>query len=701
MGPPGGCPDPLTLSIGLTNTGYTNLGDSCSDILTITSATFLNCDLDIGTGATTEFFVESDDGSLNIGPGNFTVDGANGNTAMQGTLGVAGDTTLAADLAVNGCDITSTCATFNLLNAAPVTQVNFAGNATTVNIGADTGTTWVDNNLDVEDNLTVDGNTQLGNLCTDTLDICSTTDFKCDVEFYVDCSETTLMASVTAASGDIWTLGDLAVDGCDMTTACTTFRLLDVTPTTVEFAGNATLVDIGAGSGTTSINNDLDVDLDVNIDGCNLTSGCGTFYLLDATPTNVQFAGNATTVEIGDTSGTTTVHNDLDVDLDVNIDGCNLTSNCATFYLLDAGPTTVEFGGAATAVDIGAGSGTTSINNDLDVDLDVNVDGGDLTTNGATFNLIDTNASTVNFAGAATTVNIGADTGTTWVDNNLDVEDNLTVDGDTTLGDNCADTLSVCSLARFGCDIAVYDGCDYTPAVFTVASATGNTSISGNLTVSGTTNLNGVVNVAAPGLNVAGPSDLSGGNVNVGANNINITGDIGQNGARVNKGWFVDIEVTNMPTIGGTSIQTTFVDAAGDSMSGALDMTGNNINNVGTLAATTGNITTVNANAVSVDILDFDAATQAYTADAALTVTDSYMKITSDGAHNMTSISTGGVVVEGMVLVIHMTSANSVTLTEGTITDAVIDGNFAMAQDDTITLIFDGTNWIELSRTDT
>ena len=55
--------------------------------------------------------------------------------------------------------------------------------------------------------------------------------------------------------------------------------------------------------------------------------------------------------------------------------------------------------GAVTAIDIGASSGTTSINNNLDVDLDLNVDGGDITTNQTDFNLLNTNATTVNAFG--------------------------------------------------------------------------------------------------------------------------------------------------------------------------------------------------------------------------------------------------------------------------------------------------------------
>jgi hypothetical protein len=52
-----------------------------------------------------------------------------------------------------------------------------------------------------------------------------------------------------------------------------------------------------------------------------------------------------------------------------------------------------------------------------------------LTTGSTSFNLLNTTATTVNFAGAATTVSIGASTGTTTVNNDLTVTGNLDVKG--------------------------------------------------------------------------------------------------------------------------------------------------------------------------------------------------------------------------------------------------------------------------------
>lgn len=49
---------------------------------------------------------------------------------------------------------------------------------------------------------------------------------------------------------------------------------------------------------------------------------------------------------------------------------------------------------------------------------------------------------------------------------------------------------------------------------------------------------------------------LGGGTLALGTNSLTLTGSIAATGARVTKGWFTDIESTNMPTVGGTAILT-------------------------------------------------------------------------------------------------------------------------------------------------
>jgi hypothetical protein len=91
---------------------------------------------------------------------------------------------------------------------------------------------------------------------------------------------------------------------------------------------------------------------------------------------------------------------------------------------LNSNATTVNAFGAATTLEIGAATGTTNINNNLDVDGDVNIDGGDLTVSTTTFNIANSTNST-------TTIAIGGNSTTTTMQN-LTLNGNLSVLGNTT-----------------------------------------------------------------------------------------------------------------------------------------------------------------------------------------------------------------------------------------------------------------------------
>jgi len=163
---------------------------------------------------------------------------------------------------------------------------------------------------------------------------------------------------------------------------------------------------LDSAAGTVNVQDNLDVDGDVNIDGGDLTVSTTTFNLANTTATTVNAFGAGTTIEIGASTGTTNVNNNLVVDLDLQVKGGDITTNQTTFNLLDTNATTINAFGAATTIDIGASTGTTNINNNLDVDGDVNIDGGDLTVSTTTFNLANTTATTLNLGGASTTLNV-------------------------------------------------------------------------------------------------------------------------------------------------------------------------------------------------------------------------------------------------------------------------------------------------------
>lgn len=63
---------------------------------------------------------------------------------------------------------------------------------------------------------------------------------------------------------------------------------------------------------------------------------------------------------------------------------------------------------------------------------------------------------------------------------------------------------------------------------------------------------------------------LSGGDFALGTNNLLLTGSIGLTGSRITKGWFTDLELTNVPTIGGASLSTLYAPTASPTFTGTV-----------------------------------------------------------------------------------------------------------------------------------
>jgi hypothetical protein len=70
-------------------------------------------------------------------------------------------------------------------------------------------------------------------------------------------------------NGNLLVTGSLQVDGCNITTDCTTFNLLPTTATTINFGLDATALNMGATTGTTTVNNDLAVDGNITVNADN------------------------------------------------------------------------------------------------------------------------------------------------------------------------------------------------------------------------------------------------------------------------------------------------------------------------------------------------------------------------------------------------------------------------------------------------
>tara|TARA_B100000424_G_scaffold61726_1_gene44892 strand:+ start:12480 stop:14615 length:2136 start_codon:yes stop_codon:yes gene_type:complete len=133
---------------------------------------------------------------------------------------------------------------------------------------------------------------------------------------------------------------------------------------------------------------DVDIDNDLNVDGGDITTNATTFNLLNANATTVNAFGAATAIDMGATSGTATINNPT------------LVGTQATQNLYNSAATTMNFAGAAATLNMGANSGTATIGNPTVV--------GTQTTQ----NLYNTTATTMNFAGAATTINMGTNSTT-------------------------------------------------------------------------------------------------------------------------------------------------------------------------------------------------------------------------------------------------------------------------------------------------
>lgn len=348
--------------------------------------------------------------------------------SSTGTTNINNDLDVDGNINVDGENFTVSTSIFNLANTT-TTTVNFAGAATDVQIGSSTGTTNVNNNLDVDGDLNIDG----GDLTAST-SVFNLLDTPTTINVGAAATDIQIGSSsgTTNINNNLDVDGDLNVDGGDITVGTATFNLANTTAETVNFAGAATNIQIGSSSGTTNINNDLDVDGDINIDGGDLTVSTSNFNLANTNATTVNFAGEATDIQIGASTGTTNVNNNLDIDGDLNVDGGDITSNLASFDLLNTNVENIDFAGAATNIIVGATSGTTNVRNNLDVDLDLTVKGGDIKVTTALVNVVNDTAETVNFAGAATSLNVGSATGTTTVNNSLIVKKVLTVEGTTT-----------------------------------------------------------------------------------------------------------------------------------------------------------------------------------------------------------------------------------------------------------------------------
>lgn len=377
-----------------------------------------------------------------------------GNVTMGGDLTVTGNAVIQGTLTANGGTLTLGDAdTDNVVFNADVNSHILPNTDNTYDLGSASkswrnlhldGTATV-NNLSITGSQTVSATTQSTDKDTGALVV----EGGVGVEKNVNVGGNLAVTGTTSLTGDTTITGDLAVNGGDLTTTSAAFNLVNANVTSVNFAGAGTAISIGASTGTTTVNHSLTV-----------AGGTGQSFAVSNGTTN-QFT-------VDSTNGNTSVLGTLGV----------------------TGATTL--------------SSTLGVTGDSTLSGDLAVNGGDLTTSAATFNLVNTNATTVNAFGAGTTVNIGANTGTTTIRNNAQVNGTIGVTGaallSSTLG--VSDTISATKASGTGL------------AVTANATVGGDLTVSGNLTINGTTTNINTTNLVVEDKNVilgdvASPTDVT------------------------------------------------------------------------------------------------------------------------------------------------------------------------------------------------
>jgi len=130
------------------------------------------------------------------------------------------------------------------------------------------------------------------------------------------------------------------------------------------------------------INSSTEISSNLAVNGNYLTTTQSSFYVFDGTATTVSAFGAAETLVFASATGTTTFRSDVVINKDLQIKGGDLTTNASTFNLFNADASTINAFGVATTVNIGATSGITTVRNDLKVDGNLEVV-GDITLGGS------------------------------------------------------------------------------------------------------------------------------------------------------------------------------------------------------------------------------------------------------------------------------------------------------------------------------
>ena len=378
--------------------------------------------------------------------------GVNLSVFIGGNNNVAGNEIVTGDVSINGGDLQTNQTTFNLLNTT-ATTINFGGAGTNIIVGASaSGSTTVRNKFTVTDT------TQATSTITGALQVAGGAGIARDlfVGGAVDILDTTASTGTVTANA-LYIAGGVGIGKSLFVTGPAIFN------DNVVFAGTSTYV---YSTNTVYTDNIINMHVPVGSTGSNHSWAVNdgkdigfAFHYYDGADKDAFFgiANDSKFLEFYDngseslgggtftgtsygvfkTGGIRLVHTTASTNTATGalqvIGGVGIGGDMNVGGFIDILSTTEATSTATGALQVigGAGIGRDvwvgqrlNVGSDAIITGDVSVNGGDLLTSQSTFNLLNTTATTVNFAGATTALTVGATTGATTIRNATTVSNN-------------------------------------------------------------------------------------------------------------------------------------------------------------------------------------------------------------------------------------------------------------------------------------
>lgn len=453
----------VTGGVGISENLYIGGNQVLTGTLSVTNDVTFNKNVTIAgsTTAATEIFKITDGAASPITT--FSVDSANGNTFALGTLNVTGS------FYVNSTKFIVLAGTGNFSSAGTGDVAgDFRINTSKFTVTATTGDTVTGPNITLQN--TSNAVTVVGNTGSTTANVFNTVTTTGNIfgiatvtNLAVNAASAVTINFGPAISGNTIKIGGTAAGTVNITSDVTTGTVNSYTgittgtlnlatggASTTNIGGAAAVLNIGTTAGDSII--ELRGNATTGTTTIRTTAGAVTNNLFNTVVTTGNLYGVATAVnlaisavaastftfgpaitnntfKIGSTAAGTI---NLTSDVTTGIVNAYTGVTTGTVNLATSGASTTNIGGAAANLNLG----TTAGNSTLTIRGNATTGTATLATNAATANVFNTNATTVNIAGAGTTVEIGAATGTTSVNNDL------TIDGNTTLGNASTDIVT-------------------------------------------------------------------------------------------------------------------------------------------------------------------------------------------------------------------------------------------------------------------